>query len=542
MAIAAPIAAGLSLPSLASAEISALHFVDIADSAGVRDSTWAGRSEKPHLLESAGSGPALFDYDADGDLDLYVVNGWRLLGATVVERGRNILYRNDGAGSFVDVSRDAGVDDDGWGSGVAIGDIDGDQDLDLFVANFGPDVLYRNNGDGTFAAVPDAPGIDGWSAAPVFFDSDRDGDVDLYVCAYVDCTLDDVLHAQPSLVWHDTKVMLGPFGLEGEANRFFENSGDGTFHEATEVAGLTDAGLYYSFAVAAVDLDLDLDLDIYVANDSNPNYIYANDGAGRFEEEGLWSGAALDRKGVAQAGMGLALGDVDGNLLPDVFVSNFANDQCTLYLNLGHLLFEDATKELGLFEVTYAPLSWGTAFADFDLDGDLDLFVANGHIYPQADHTPAAKTSYRQTNLLLEFRDDRFVDVSAAAGSGMAIAASSRGTAVGDIDADGDLDLVVTNIDAPPNVLRNDSSPRGAWLMVGAPGAARVVVDCGDRRLTRDFVAGGSYASVSDWRFHFGLGDVERVDQVTVIWFDGAESVRRGVDANQILMISRDRP
>ncbi len=529
-----------------SALAAGIRFVDVAEAAGLGEPTWCGSRTKPHILESGGTGLALSDLDGDGDLDLYLINGWRTEGREVLERGRNRLYRNRGDGTFEDATDASGTGDDGWATGIAVGDADGDGAPDLFVSNFGPDVLFLNNGDGTFRRAEDGPGIDGWSTGAAFFDADGDGDEDLYLGAYIDCSLDDVLGAVPALDWEGTKVMIGPFGLEGAGNRYFENLGGGRFRDVTEEAGLSDVGLFYSFGVAALDLDGDLDLDLYVANDSNPNYLYRNDGGGRFREVGLWSGAALDEGGKAQAGMGLAAGDVESDGLADLFVTNFHRDASTLYRNLGDLVFEDVTRATGIFEPTFQPLSWGTVLADFDLDGGVDLFIANGHIYPQADEVPAAGTSYRQRNLLLTSAGERFADATAGAGPGLEVEESSRGVAAGDIDGDGDLDLAIANVDAPPTLLRNDSARAGSWLAVDAPQARLVAVEAGGRRWVGHRVIGASYVSASDPRFHFGLGRLEGLEpavRVTVTWPDGTVSAFGELPANRVVSIARaDRP
>lgn len=516
-----------------------LHFVDAAASSGVVATTWCGRPERPHLAESGGSGLALFDPDEDGDLDLYLVNGWRLAGREVVERGRNVYYANRGDGTFEDETASAGLGDDGWGQGVEVGDVNGDGHADVFVTNFGPDSLYLGRGGARFDPAASAPGIDGWSTGAALFDAENDGDLDLYVAGYVACSLDDVLAAEPTLDWRGHKVMQGPFGLEGEADRYFVNDGRGGFRDATEEAGLADVGLFYGFTVVALDLDDDLDLDLYVANDSNPNYLFRNDGHGRFQEMGLWSGAALDRNGLSQAGMGIASGDVDRNGSADLVLTNFAEDAATLYLELGDCLFEDATVRYGLKEPSFVPLKWGTALEDLDLDGRLDLFIACGHIYPEAELFPEALIGYRQPNLVLLGAGARFVDVSAHAGPGLAVRESSRGLAAGDIDGDGDVDLVISNVDAAPTLLRNDSPRRGAWLLVEAPGAVRVEVRLGERRLVRHAVHGGSYCSVSDSRFHFGLGEVERVDELVAVWADGERTTLRDMEVEQVVKLAR---
>jgi hypothetical protein len=513
------------------------NFLSVGPDVGVNDPTWCGRPEKPHIMESGGTGLALVDVDADGDLDLYVVNGWRLEGERVAERGRNRLYRNRGDGTFEDATAASGTGDEGWGTGIAVGDADGDGTVDLFVSNLGPDVLYLNRGDGSFEAAAGAPGIDGWSAGAALFDADGDGDDDLYVAGYIETTIEQVLAAEPELDWEGLEVMLGPFGLEGEGNRFFLNQGGGRFRDATREAGLTDVGLYYSFAVAAADLDGDLDLDLYVANDSNPNYLYSNNGSGHFEEVGLWSGAALDAGGMAQAGMGLAPADYDQDGDLDILVTNFHTDSSTLYRNLGNLLFEDMSLPTGLHEATFKPLSWGAAVADLDLDGGLEVFVANGHIYPQADLV-AGSLGYRQPNLLLSAEGAGFVDVSRQAGPGLTVSESSRGLAVGDVDGDGDLDLALTNCDAAPTILRNDTAHGGSWLLVDAPGALRVTVVADGRTFERHAVRGGSFVSAHDSRFHFGLGGAKRATRLTALWPSGKKTVHDDLGVDQVVHLA----
>lgn len=515
---------------------SPVHFVDVAADMGVTAPTWCGRDDKPHIMESNGTGLGFVDYDHDGDLDVFLVNGWLLDGAEVAERGRDVLYRNDGD-RFVDVTEGAGLGHDGWGSGLATGDIDGDGLLDLLVTNFGPDTLYRNQGDGSFVQVPDPPSIDGWSAGAVFFDADADGDEDLYLGGYIACTLEEVLHAKPSLDWQGLKVMLGPFGLEGEANKYFENLGDGTFREATREAGLEDVGLFYTFGIMALDLDGDLDLDIYAANDSNPNYVYDNQGDGTFQEVGLWSGAALDAMGAAQAGMGLAAGDLESDGLVDILVTNFQKDASTLYRNLGKFIFEDVSRNVRLDKPTFALLSWGTTLSDFDHDGDLDSFVANGHIYPQADLVPEISGGFRQPNLMLINEDGVFVDVTKDAGPGLAVIEVSHGLAVGDMDLDGDLDMAISNVDVAPTLLRNDSEGLGSWFVVEAPGAIRAEAEVGDQRWVRHRVVGGSFLSVNDPRHHFGLAGAQGVDRLTLFWSDGSKRQFRDLPVDRRLVV-----
>jgi hypothetical protein len=523
------------------------HFTDVAREAGLDRVLLAGRPGKDHVLDSAGAGVAFLDYDRDGVLDIYLPNSWRLEGKRIAERGRAALYRGVAGGRFEDVTAAAGVEGEGrWGTGVVAADYDGDGWTDLLVTSFERNLLYRNLGGRRFENVAARVGVEapGWNTGAAFFDADSDGDLDLYVAGYVDCAVEDVLEARPTLDWKGLeKVAFGPFGLEGAPDHFFRQEG-GRFVDATEAAGLTDRGLGYGYAVRAADFDDDGDLDLYVANDSDPNYLYRNEGDGTFREVGVWSGCALDGKGTAQASMGIAAADVFGTGWPDLFVSNFAEDFSTLYRNLGDGMFEDASEQSGVGPATYAALSWGVAFADFDHDGDLDLAIANGHIYPQIDRHPEVAGTFAQRNLLLENRGGVFHDVTDAAGPGFAVELSSRGLAVGDYDNDGDLDLLISNLDAPPTLLRNDD-PTGTWLTVivegpnggPAPPGTQVEVRAGGQTYRRFVSAGDSYASSHDPRVHVGLGAAAKADEVVVTWPDGQSKVVRGVAARAPLLV-----
>jgi enediyne biosynthesis protein E4 len=541
----------LGLAGTAAGQAPPLRFVEAAADAGMTRVLLAGRPGKDHLLDSTGAGAAWLDYDLDGDLDAYLVNGWKLDGSAVVEKGRNALYRNLGNGRFEDATDRAGVAGEGeWGAGVAVADYDGDAWPDLLLSGFSRNVLYRNRGDGTFENVAAGAGIEspGWNTGAAFFDADADGDLDLYVATYISHSLDQVLKAQPDLDWKGlAKVAVGPFGLPGAADHYFQSDGKGRFTDATDRAGLTDKLLGYGLQVRAADLDVDGDPDLYVANDSEPNYLYRGRGDGTFEEVGLWTGAALSGDGAAQAGMGVTVGDANGDGLPDIFVTNFQDDHDTLYLGEGSGFFRDASDEAGVGAPTYRYLSWGTAFVDLDQDGDQDLVVANGHIYPQVEAHPDAGVAYRQRNLLL--RNDgagHFTDVTADSGPGFATTRSSRGLAVGDFDDDGDPDLLFTALDEPPSLLRNETSA-GSWLSVllaPAAGAgpaigAKVTVRTGTRSQWRDVASGDSFLSSHDPRLHFGLATAAAADRVEVRWPDGKREAFEGVPVNVRVVVPR---
>jgi hypothetical protein len=525
------------------------RFVDTAASAGVTTMLYCGGTAKDHILESVGTGCALVDYDRDGHLDLFLVNAWALdeQPSRVRLKGGNALYRNRGDGTFQEVTTQAGVADQSWGCGVSAGDYDNDGHVDLYVTNFGPNRLYRNRGDGTFEQVAERAGVaePGWGAGSAFFDADGDGDLDLYIANYINCTMDDVLSARRTTVWREkVKVLAGPFGLRGGRDRFFRNNGDGTFRDATDQVGMTDTAESYGLGVLASDLDLDGDIDVFVANDSNPNFLYRNNGDGTFTEIGAWSGAGLNANGVAQAGMGVEAADFDGDGLPDICLTTFAKDSATLYHNEGNLLFRDVSAAIGLRAISYDALKWGCAFFDFDHDTDNDIFIVNGHIYPQVEEAPELKESYRQLQFLLRNDTGRLTDVSRRAGTGLQRAVSARGLAVGDYDNDGDLDLLVTAIDAPPLLLRNDTPRSGHWLKLrplnrhGSPSiGARVKVSAGGKTQTRELRSGSSYQSQSALELHCGLGPVAKVDVIEVLWPGGRTTLLRNVTADTTITV-----
>ncbi len=524
------------------------YFLDVAPGAGLTAVLHGGGERKDHLLESVGTGAAFIDFDEDGRLDVFLVNAWALdeEPSRVRLKGLNALYRNRGDGSFEDVTERARVADQSWGCGVCAEDYDNDGHVDLYVTSFGPNRLYRNRGDGTFEQVAEKAGVAcrGWSAGASFFDADS-GDLDLYVACYVDATMDDVLAARRTNLWREkVKVMVGPFGLRGGRDHFYRNKGDGTFEDATDQAGMTDTAESYGLGVLASDLDNDGDIDVFVANDSNPNFLYRNDGKGKFTEIGTWSGAGLNSQGIAQAGMGIDAADIDGDGLQDIALSTFIHDSSSLYRNLGNLQFEDISTRLGLKKIIYEVLKWGCAFFDSDLDGDVDLVIVNGHIYTQVDQTPELGESYRQLPILPRNDGGKLTDVSRSAGPGFQTAVSARGLAVGDFDDDGDLDLLIATMDGPPLLLCNDSPRLGHWLKLrvlnrhGSPAInARAVLVSGGRSQMRELRSGSTYQSQNALELHLGLGETTTIESIQILWLGGKKNRMKDLQADQTLTI-----
>jgi enediyne biosynthesis protein E4 len=507
----------------------------------------SGGPDKNYIVETVSGGVAIFDYDGDGRPDIYLLNGSTVAGVQGKEKPpRAALYRNLGNWQFEDVTAKAGVANERWGMGVAVGDYDNDGRPDIYVSNFGVSRLYHNNGDGTFTDVAPKLGCarKGWSTGASFGDYDGDGRLDIFVPGYLDF---DISNPPPNpseagkpgsigttfCQFRGVPVMCGPRGLKGEGDTLYHQKPDGTFEDVSVKAGVNDPQGYYGFSSAFVHVNEDDLLDLIVVNDSTPKQLYINKGDGTFEDAGYASGVALNENGREQAGMGLAVGDYDNDGRVDFYITNFSDDSNTLYHNDGQADFSDVTFQAGHGEVTVPFLGWGTSFLDFDNDGWKDIFAVNGHVYPVVDKYQWG-TSYAQQPLL--FRNlgaGRFDRVPAAPGSGLAIAIPGRGLAVGDLDGDGLLDAVINNIDSTPTLLRNVTRPAGHWIelrLVGDPSkksprdaiGAIAYVTTGKLRQRADVVSGASYASQNDLKLHFGLGSATRIDKLEVKWPGGA--------------------
>lgn len=524
-------------------------FVDVARKVGLNETLICGRKNvKGHIIETLGTGLALLDYNGDDNLDVFFVNGSTLEGFPPGEEPTNHLYRNDGAGQFVDVTEEAGLLKSGWGQGVCAGDYDNDGNIDLYVTYWGQNLLYRNQGDGTFADVTAKAGlIDNrkrWGAGCAFVDYDLDGNLDLFVANYVNFNLDTA--PEPlSCRWRGIPVMCGPRGLKGETNQLFRNRGDGTFEEVSESSGVSTISSRYSMSVTTLDIQPDGWPDIYVAVDSLPSILFVNNQDGTFTDLGLASGTALSQDGREQAGMGSAAGDYNADGLLDLVKTNFSHDTPNLYRNDGDEVFTEVTLNAGL-GVNTRFLGWGVAFLDFDNDSWPDIFMVNGHVYPGVDRH-LSDTTYRQSRILYRnLGNGRFEDISQIAGPAVMDPHPGRGLAFGDYDNDGDVDLFISNIDEQPSLLRNQFSGEHQFISLHLIGTrsnrsaigARVSVYTGDRVQVQEVRSGSSFMSHSDLRLHFGLSSKEVADRIEIEWPGGEKEVLQSVSGGHFYTVT----
>ena len=531
-------------------------FLNVARESGLNAKTIYGSEHKnKYLLETTGCGVAFYDYDNDGWLDIFLVNGTRLEGFPKGEEPISHLFKNNRDGTFTDVTLKAGLAHSGWGQAVCIGDYDNDGFDDLFVTYFGKNVLYHNNGDGTFTNVSERAGVAGakvrWGSGCAFVDYDRDGRLDLFVANYIDLDLATapVPESGPCL-YKGIMVACGPPGLNGGKNILYHNNGDGTFSDVSDAAGISGANGTYGLGVLTADFDNDGWPDIYVANDSTASALYQNKKNGKFVDVGLEAGCVLSPDGKPQAGMGVSAADydLDGNL--DIVKTNFAGDTPSLYHNRGNWNFEDATFTAGLGKHTQY-LGWGCGFIDFDNDGWPDILLCNGHVYPEVEQLKT-EAGYAQRKLFYRnLRNGRFEDISTQLGLGISDPVAARGCAFGDFDNDGDVDVVVNPVNDYPQLLRCDSKLENNWLKVktigtksnrsGIGARLKCVSRPSDEKNIHEQIdevrSGGSYYSQNDLRVHFGLGNADKVQLLEIRWPSGQIDQLKNISANQLIFV-----
>jgi hypothetical protein len=524
------------------------HYVDVAAAAGLHEPViYGGVESKKYILESTGCGCAFIDYDNDGWLDLFVLSGTRVEGAP--KGATNRLYKNNRDGTFTDVTERAGLHLVGWASGVCVGDYNNDGLDDIFCTYFGQNVLYRNNGDGTFTEVSKSASLYSdqprWGAGCSFVDYDRDGHLDLFVSNYVRFSFEHapVPRANSNCNWKGIPVECGPRGLPTGRHSLYRNNGDGTFADVSQESGISRATQGYGMTVVAADFDEDGWPDIYVACDSTPSLLFMNNHDGTFREEGVLRGVALSDDGMEQAGMGVAVGDydLDGHL--DLFKTHFADDANGLYHNDGRGYFDDVTRSSRVgVETRY--VCWGAGMVDLDNDGYPDLFMVTGNVYPEVERKLPQYANKTPAAVFRNLGNRVFEELTEAAGPGVAAAHCSRGCAFGDFDNDGDVDILIVNLNQAPSLLRNDVRGKPNWLKVKLEGVksnrsaigARVLVRYGGRTQAQAVLSQSSFYSCNDPRLHFGLGDSTQAD-IDVYWPSGLHESFKRIPANQLITL-----
>lgn len=541
----------ISAQSAISAEFK-VTFVNVAKSAGLTHKTIYGDEHKNrYLLETTGCGVAWFDYDNDGWLDLFFVNGTRFTGIPKAQEPTNHLYRNNRNGTFTDVTDKAGLRRSGWGQAVCIGDYNNDGYDDLFVSYFGKNALYKNNGNGTFTDTTDKAGVGvnktKWGSGSAFLDYDKDGDLDLFVGSYIDFDVKTAPTPETGpCLYKGVMVACGPPGLTGGVNTLFQNNGDGTFNDISEKTGIRKTFGTYALGVLIADFDNDTWPDIYVANDSAPAALYHNNKDGTFTDIGVESGAAYSGDGKPQAGMGVSAGDFDGDGLLDIFKTNFSGDTSTLYRNLGKNNFDDVTFASGI-GLNTRWLGWGCGFFDPDNDGWLDILLVNGHVYPEVEKL-TTEAGYPQRKVLYRnLRNKSFQDITEKIGGALMEPTSSRGCAFGDFDNDGDVDVVINPVNDSPVLMRLDTpaESKNNWIAVKAVGTksnrsgigARIKCVTDEQMQINEVRSGGSYYSQNDLRVHFGVGKASKVKTIEVSWPSGKVDVLKDIAVNQVVTV-----
>ena len=521
-----------------------IQLKDVTAQTGITFKHTDGSCGNRYIMETVCCGLALFDYDGDGDVDIYFLNGAPLKGAKTDVAATNRLYRNDGAWKFTDVTARAGVGDTGYGLGVAAGDYDNDGDLDLYLNNYGPNVMYRSNGDGTFTDVTAKTGTANGNrvgAGACFLDVDKDGDLDLYVSNYVDFSYEK--HACDS--FKGFAVYVGPNHYAAVPDSLYRNNGDGTFTDVSAESGIA-RHKGWGMGMVCADYDDDGDTDVFVANDMCENFLFENDGTGKFEETGLLAGTAYDVHGDEQGSMAVDCGDYNNDGRLDFYQTCYQRQSAVLYENLGDGFFEDVTLGTGAGAGTLPHVTWGNGLIDFDNDGDRDVFVACGHLHDNIDRFDDTTTYLARNILLMNTGNGKFVNVSDDCGDGLAVKLSSRAAAFDDLDNDGDVDVVVLNSRREPTILRNDSPAANRWLQVRLQGTktnrdgvgARVKVVAGDLTLIDEVHSGRGYQSDYGKRLHFGLGKRDRVDRIEVRWIGGGVDVIENVPVDRLVTVT----